>query len=143
MSSYGHRYELVVEDCTWEEAAKKCEAKGGYLASMTCDEEFEIVDNLIKEQGLTDICFYIGATRTDNLWWHWTEPGLTQNSYVGNGYWKHWFNGMPSYSETLEDGTEIDEDYAEYSYRKSEDKFYINDIPNDVIGIYPSFAGGM
>ena len=50
---------------------------------------------------------------------------------------------MPSYSDKLPDGTEIDEEYVEYFYRKSEDKFYMNDIPNDVIGNYPSYKGRM
>ena len=78
-----------------------------------------------------------------DLWWHWTEPGLTQTSCVGNGYWKHWLDEMPSYTEKLPDGTEIKEEYAEYIYRKSDDKFYMNDVPNDVIGNYPGFEGCM
>ncbi len=82
MFSDDHRYELFIEDCTWEEAAEKCEEKGGYLASMTCDEEFEVVDNLIKSEGKQNYCFYIGANRIGNYWWHWTEPGLTQVSVI-------------------------------------------------------------
>jgi hypothetical protein len=143
MYSDGHRYELFVEDCTWEEAQKKCEEKGGYLASMTCDEEFDKVDSLIKAEGKENICFYIGANRIDSFSWKWTEPGLTQTECVGNGYWKHWLDSMPSYTETLSDGTEIKEEYVEYFYRKSEDKFLMNDIPNDVIGYFPSYAGRM
>ena len=30
-----------------------------------------------------------------------------------------------------------------YIYRKSDDKFYMNDVPNDVIGNYPGFEGCM
>ena len=143
MYSEGHRYELIVEDCTWEEADQRCKERGGYLASMTCDEEFEIVDNLIRQQELTNICFFIGANRIGDFWWHWTEPGLANNRCLGNGYWKHWLNGSPSYSETLADGTEIDEDYAEYMYSKKDDAFYINDVPNDVIGYFPIYRGRM
>ena len=143
MVSSDHRYELFIEDCTWEEAAKKCKEKGGYLASMTCDEEFEVVDELIRSEGKQNYCFYIGANRMGDLWWHWTEPGLTQASCVGNGYWKHWLDGMPSYNGKLPNGTEIKEEYAEYIYRKSDDKFYMNDVPNDVIGNYPGFEGCM
>ena len=143
LASEGHRYELFVEDCTWDEAQKKCEDMGGYLACMTCDEEFDLVEKLIRSEGKEDICFYIGANRIGDQWWHWVDPGLTQNECVGNGYWKHWLDGSPSYTGTLPDGTEINEEYAEYIYIKAEDKFYINDIPNDVVGNYPSFSGRM
>jgi hypothetical protein len=141
--SDGHRYELFVEDCTWEEAAKKCEEKGGYLACLTTDEEFKIVDDLIRSEGKENNVFYIGANRVDKFGYHWTDPNLTQTECTGEGYWKHWLDGMPSYSDKLPDGTEIDEEYVEYFYRKSEDKFYMNDIPNDVIGYYPSYKGRM
>lgn len=141
--SADHRYELVIEDCTWEEAAKKCEEKGGYLASMTCDEEFKVIDELIRSEGKQGYCFYIGAKRNGDRWWQWTEPGLTQVNCVGKGYWKHWSDNMPSIYEELADGTMIEEPYAEYIYRKSEDKFYINDVPNDVIALYPGYKGRM
>ncbi len=141
--SAGHRYELFVEDCTWEEADRKCKEKGGYLVSMTSEEEFETVDNLIREQGLQKTCFYIGATRVGTFGWHWVEPGLAQNELSYNGPWKHWLEGQPSYRETLDDGTEVQEEYVEYIYRKSDDKFYMNDIPNDVIGLYPGYKGRM
>ncbi len=141
--SAGHRYELIVEDCTWEEADRKCKEKGGYLVSMTSEEEFETVDNLIREQGLQKICFYIGATRVGDYSWHWVEPGLAQNELSYNGPWKHWLEGQPSYRETLDDGTEVQEEYVEYIYRKSDDKFYMNDIPNDVVGLFPGYKGRM
>ena len=142
LASAEHRYELFVEDCTWEEAAKKCEEKGGYLVSMTSDEEFEKVDNLIRSQDLQNISFYIGATNTgDSTWYHWIDQSLTVSSCHGKGYRRHWLAGQPSYRETLEDGTEVEEHYAEYIYRKSDDKFYINDIPSDVISYYPSYKG--
>ena len=136
-----HRYELCVEDCTWEEAEKKCEAKGGYLASLTCDGEFAKVEDMIREENMTNIVFYVGARRNDNYGWEWTEPNLTHRSCLGNGFYKHWLENGPSYTDVLADGTEIDEEYVELLYRKSEDAFYLNDITNDVPGIYPSFKG--
>ncbi|WP_026658667.1 C-type lectin domain-containing protein [Butyrivibrio sp. AC2005] len=142
LASADHRYELFVEDCTWEEAAKKCEEKGGYLVSMTSDEEFEKVDNLIRAQNLQNVSFYIGATNTGaSFWWHWIDPNLTVSYCQSHCYRKHWLKGQPSYHETLDNGTKIDENYAEYIYKKADDKFYINDIPGDVIRYYPSFKG--
>ena len=138
-----HRYELFVRDCTWDEARADCEKRGGYLACMTTDEEFDTVENLIRQEDKTNICFYVGGMRDENYSWIWIEPGLSSdsNSCLGYGYYKHWLNGGPSYSDTLSDGTEIDETCVELIYRKSDDKFYLNDVTNDVPGVYPSFKG--
>lgn len=136
-----HSYELFVGDCTWEDAKKACEEKGGFLACPTCDEEFDLVEKLIRQENKTDICFYVGATRGDDYNWHWIEPGLTQNGCLGNAYYKHWLDNGPSYTDKLADGTEIEEKYVELLYRKSDDRFYLNDITNDVPGVYPSFRG--
>lgn len=136
-----HRYELCVEDCTWEEAEKKCEAKGGYLASLTCDGEFAKVEDMIRKEGMTNIVFYVGARQNDDYGWEWTEPNLMHRNCLGNGFYKHWLENGPSYTDVLADGTEIDEEYVELLYRKSEDAFYLNDITNDVPGIYPVFKG--
>ena len=138
-----HRYELCVEDCTWEEAEKKCEEKGGYLASMTSDGEFDYVEDMIRSEDLTNICFYVGAKCDNNFSWHWTEPGILHNNCLSSWYYKHWLDYGPSYTDTLADGTVIDEEYAELMYRKSEDRFYLNDVTNDVISVYPSFKGKM
>ncbi len=138
----GHRYELCVEDCTWDEAERKCRERGGYLVSLTSNGEFELVENMIRDKELTKICFYVGA-RKENHDWKWIEPGLKQRDCFGVGYYEHWLNGGPSYTDTLSDGTEIEEDRVELMYLKSEDAFYLNDIPNDVIGNYPSFKGRM
>ncbi len=137
-----HRYELVVEDCTWEEAQEKCQKKGGYLASLTCDGEFEKVENMIRSEDKTNICFYVGAEQVDYVY-EWTEPGLTQKGCVGSPYYKHWLDNGPSYTDIDLNGNTIDEEKVEFIFRKGEDCFYLNDIPNDVIGIYPSFAGKM
>ena len=142
MLSSEHRYELVIEDCTWEEAAQKCLEKGGYLACLTCDEEFEEIDHLIQDSNMNKYCFYIGANRLgDYSWWHWEYENLSNPFCIGLTYEKHWFDNMPSHTAETNDGTKITEKYAEYIYRSADDKFYINDIPNDVIGNYPQYKG--
>ena len=37
-----HRYELIVKDCTWEEAFEECRNRGGYLARINSQEEMGI-----------------------------------------------------------------------------------------------------
>ena len=107
---------------------------------VTSDEEFQMVENLIRQEGRTDICFYVGAVRNQYRW-EWIEPGLTQNSCLNSEYYKHWLDGGPSYTDVLPDGTEIDETCCELLYKKGEDRFYLNDITSDVPGVYPSFRG--
>ncbi len=136
-----HRYEIYYDNCTWEEAKRSCEEKGGYLACMTCDGEFELVDKLIRSELTTDYVFYVGAGYDSDKGWIWLEPGLTQRGCVNSTTFDHWLNSGPSYSDTLPDGTEVDEYCCEYMYRKSEDRFYLNDVTNDVPGLYPSFRG--
>lgn len=137
-----HSYELFVDDCSWEDAVRKCEQKGGYLASLTSDEEFEIVEKMIRKEDLTNVVFYVGAEYS-NYQWQWTEPGLTQRTCVNQAYYKYWLNSGPSYKDKLPDGREIDETCVELLYRKSDDAFYLNDVVDDVVYFYPSFKGKM
>ena len=58
-SSYGHRYELVKENVSWQEAFDEAQAKGGYLATITCNEELEVVQELIEKENMTDNSFYV------------------------------------------------------------------------------------
>ncbi|MBQ9442939.1 MAG: C-type lectin domain-containing protein [Lachnospiraceae bacterium] len=140
--SANHSYELFVDDCSWTEAERKCEDKGGYLACLTTDEEYEKVEDLIRKEELTNIAFYVGARYKDYNW-QWIEPGLTQNNAVTSGNYDHWLNSGPSYTDKLPDGREVKEEYVEFFYRKSDDRFYLNDVVEDVVAFYPSFKGRM
>ncbi|MBE5881039.1 MAG: hypothetical protein E7289_01820 [Lachnospiraceae bacterium] len=84
-------YELVKANISWEEAAKKAEEKGGYLACIQDkDEEKEIIEYL-NEEGSDLKVVYIGGQRNgDEFRWvngddfdyaDWTpgEPNNTNN----------------------------------------------------------------
>ena len=58
--SSGHRYELIVNDCTWEEANQDCIDRGGYLAVISCTPEAQVIADLIEDEGLEDYYFYSG-----------------------------------------------------------------------------------
>src|SRR5699024_7802281 len=36
-----HRYQIVVEDCTWYDALSRSSAQGGYLARISSPEEYQ------------------------------------------------------------------------------------------------------
>ena len=66
----GHYYYAFDEDLTWSEAKTKCEAMGGYLATIHSDAEHNVVRSVLKET--SDRFFWIGGYRTDSVSnWQW------------------------------------------------------------------------
>ena len=91
-SSYGHRYELVKGNVSWQEAFDEAQAKGGYLATITCNEELEVVQELIEKENMTDSSFYVAFRKCE---WdgdkflndRWVLPsGETVNTYSSYDY---------------------------------------------------------
>lgn len=98
----GHTYVLVDESMTWEDAKAYCEEKGGYLATITSQEEQDLIVDLIangsKEQ------YWLGATDAGHegyFRWITGEPfdfigpvespsirfdNCAQNAYGGENY---------------------------------------------------------
>lgn len=66
----GHYYYAFDENLTWTEAKTKCEAMGGYLATIHSDAEHNVVRSVLKEK--SDSFFWIGGYRTDSVSnWQW------------------------------------------------------------------------
>ena len=59
--SQTHRYELYVEDFAWDEAQRRCEEKGSYLATITTIEEYEHIRKGIEDCGQVQIAYWVGA----------------------------------------------------------------------------------
>lgn len=60
-----HRYELIENGLTWEEAEKACEKLGGHLVTITSAEEQQIVENLLKKKGKKNF-YWLGIKRDKN-----------------------------------------------------------------------------
>ncbi|MDE6606658.1 MAG: C-type lectin domain-containing protein [Lachnospiraceae bacterium] len=139
VASAGHRYELVVEDLTWTEAVAACEAKGGYLATITSFEEWERITEQIASEEKNNITFFVGARDIC-----WLEPGI-EGGYpmlaLYNALFQFWLEGEPSYRGFREDGVEVNEEYVVLLYRKSDGKYYLNDVPDNILAAAPSYAG--
>lgn len=70
-TSDGHRYEVVTEAMTWEEAQAWCEANGCHLATIGSQSEWE--DVLALMQGSGREIFWLGATRDGSGDFAWVD----------------------------------------------------------------------
>ncbi len=147
--SYDHSYELIKMDCTWEEAQNICREKGGYLATITCKDEASVIASLIKQQGLTDISFYVGYRCSE---------------WIGDSFYSYrWINGDGSYTEVMPsmysfwdyDAPDYDYEYTEWSFENDEqdcglakyypenEMIYIFEAPDNLLQISPEYQGKM
>lgn len=146
-TSADHSYELITEDVTWSEAREICEEKGGYLATITSWEEWDQVTEQIRQEEKTGIQFFVGASKYDegrriSGGYSWLEkdqtiPWLTYY----NVFYGFWLSGEPSYSMTDENGLEIEESCVSLFYRSGDDRFYLNDVPDNILSVVPEYSG--
>ena len=85
----GHSYKIFRGEYTWEEAKAKCEKSGGHLATITSQEEQELIDQL----NVYNDELWIGGYRGDDHVWKWVtgEPW----SYT------HWGEEEPNNSSNV------------------------------------------
>jgi hypothetical protein len=78
----GHHYELITISKTWSEAKADCESRGGYLVTITSQEENDFVSNLIGDYEI-----WIGLSDYENEGdWQWvTGEPVTYISYTNWG----------------------------------------------------------
>lgn len=139
-----HRYEFVISDESWGEAYQSCIAKGGYLARFETLEEYEKVTDQLEAQGLGEHIFYIGASRSgQDSTYYWvdsnmnflTDSPINSPSSPLNG---KWLSGEPSY----QDG-EYQELFLTIYHHSDMNDWVLNDVPNDVVGIWSYYSGKM
>lgn len=115
----------VANDCTWIEANAYAKDQGGVLASIDSQEEWETVTSLIKESDATDYIFYVGALRGTGGEMKWLSGEEIDSSY--------WLPGEPSGTGPTDDGRTVDEPYVAMFYRESDGRFYLMDVPDDML----------
>ena len=84
----GHRYEVVLEVISWEDAEARCERMGGYLACIgSAAEDAYVMDLIQKRLGANGVLggdnnkFWLGGRLVDNRWaWVTGEPFNYQRS---------------------------------------------------------------
>ncbi len=109
----GHTYEFYNNRLTWLDARQKCEEKGGYLASITDNEESEALKSFISQNGM-----YIGAIYEPlESEWKW----VTQESFDYSN-WKS--EQQDSECETFD---ELDSEYEIEDFDEKNYGFICND----------------
>lgn len=138
--SEGHRYQLILEDATWQEAYNDCLNRGGYLVQINSEEEFQSVIEMIEDAGMQNVHFYLGGRRdADSHEYYWVDErnGLAGTMLNPEGTsWAavHWMENEPSFSS--EDEEEM---YMNLIYYK--DNWVLNDVPMDITIYYPGKTG--
>lgn len=134
------RYQLIQADATWEEAFSDCISRGGTLAQINSEEEFQKVTALIEGQNMQHIHFYLGGRRDDgSSAYYWADTGNRLEGEMLNpegSSWaaSHWMENEPSF--TSEGDTEL---YLNLIYYK--DNWVLNDVPSDITQYYPGKTG--
>ena len=136
-----HRYNYVVSDCTWEEAYQNCLEAGGYLVRINSLDEYNYIIDQIDQKHMSDIQFKIGGRRAEgaqDYYWVNESKQLYGEKVNSDSYWTKeiWLSGEPSYS----DGN-VQENYLDIFYYGTEDRWVLNDVPDDILSSAPEFSG--
>ena len=139
-----HRYQVVIDDCSWEEAMYRCQEQGGYLARISSPEEYQYITDMLENY--TNIHFYLGGRRDDTgTDYYWVNE---ENEFIGDCLnssdsfcMPYWYSGEPSYTDTGSgvDGAVI-ENVMNLFYVSG--TWYLNDSSEDLAGNYPELLGG-
>ena len=121
------KYEVFLEDITWEQAKAKCEEMGGHLATVKNEEQLNEVVSLVSQTGATYV--WLGAYRATNEHWYYVTGELMEYTV--------WDTGEPSAMDM--DGTR--EDYLLMWYRKNLGTWSYNDMRNDPCAVAASYRG--
>lgn len=138
-----HTYQIIVNDCTWEEAFEQCRQMGGYLVRINSYEEYAAIVSQIQNEGYEKVHFYLGGRRDfygSSYYWVNEDNELMDDGPALNSVdaWSTsaWMTGEPSYV----DG-DIQEMYMNMFYYKSNLAWVLNDVPDDITGVYPGQTG--
>ena len=136
-----HRYEYIINDCTWTQAFELAKKTGGYLAHINSPEEFACIIGEIEARNYMGIHFFIGGRRevTDTNYYWVDENNFPYGEVInGSNYWaiSSWLPGEPSYV----DG-DILENCIDIYYSDVEEKWIFNDVPDDILAAVPYFNG--
>lgn len=112
----GHRYELVRQAMTWDQAQAYCEANGGHLATIGSLEEFGQILSLLPSEGV--IAVWLGGSSSSGSW-NWCDG--TPFLYTA------WASGEPNNDGGTEDRLAMLKVNGTWSWY---------DVPNDISSVY-------
>lgn len=129
-----HRYEVFLQDGTWEDAFNACLEKGGYLLRINTQEEYDQIITELDSLGCRGCRFYIGGRRElSGQQYFWVD---NMDSFIGSDLasvdaWcvGNWMIGEPSLRD---DVIHAEEDVMELFYYNEENRWVWNDVPNNL-----------
>lgn len=104
----GHYYYLYDLDTvtTWAQAKEYCESQGGYLATITSQEENKFLYSYITDMGYDSVLFGLFDTDQNNMWaWVTGEPFSYENWASGEPNHQGGYEHYGMYYEKNKDGT--------------------------------------
>ena len=133
----GHHYELVISDVSWNQAEALCEEKGGHLVTVTSEEEYQTIRNMVEKASQDLMYVWVGGKVSDGR--QWGDEGC----WITGEKWTYdliWYPGEPSYYDT--DGTLEDCLCFWHVYYGEDDiGWTFNDQRNDLMDEVPSGVG--
>ncbi len=138
-----HSYEIIFEDVSWQEANQKAVQKGGYLARITSEEEFDVIVSEIEKATTSKAYLYwLGGSRTNSVDGQYTWVDQDLNVMSETLPENIWLEGEPSYREYDANGNILfEEEYLNMFYVENIDKWVMNDCTDDVLSKYDAFKG--
>jgi len=136
-----HRYEVIIRDCTWNDAWNDSISRGGHLVRINSAAEMQAICDILNAQPQTNIHYYLGGScDTATRQYHWIDDDGTyfdevisdQNSWYGS--W--WYPGEPSYVDSSDN---VAEDYV---LLWNNNGWTYNDSRHDPCAEFPQWYGG-
>lgn len=136
-----HRYEYIVSDCTWQQAYQDCISRGGYLARINSQQEYNYILGEISQKGLGKKHFRIGGRRegdSKDYYWVNDKEQLYGDKINAPEYWcaGEWMANEPSFA----DGN-TQEPCLDIFYYDKEGRWVWNDVPDNIIQSVPEYSG--
>jgi hypothetical protein len=113
------RYSVIRGNFTWKEAKEDAESRGGHLATVTTQTEYDAIQDLLKGGG--------------------TDAWLGASDEEQEGVWK-WVTGEPFAFDQW--GNEEPNDLNGEDFLVMSKYGHWNDLPNDTKGAFPTLVAG-
>lgn len=84
-----HRYQVLNDALTWEQAKSRCESLGGHLVTITSQAEQAKIDELLTKSQLSHNSYWIGAKADERGFFHWVTDEVFERQYA------NFANGQP------------------------------------------------
>ena len=84
-----HRYQVLNDALTWEQAKSRCESLGGHLVTITSQAEQSKIEELLSSSQLSHNSYWIGAKADERGFYHWVTDEVFERQYA------NFANGQP------------------------------------------------